>query len=220
MPTRTPPDTVAAKLYLLACDVDRHRLTQGRELGFLLRAAVLADLSLRGCISDDDGTAKASATRRTGDPVLDGVLQEISEGRQRSWRALVRREARSTHVVVQEQLVSSGVIRLETRRVLGVFPRQRVTVADPTHVATLRAVVRDAVRGGAPVSSVPVEHAALVALACAGELRSAVSRRDEKDHADRIEAFTERGSRAVPALKRVLRQVRAARAAAMTSGGG
>jgi hypothetical protein len=84
MPTRTPPDTLPAKLYLLACDVDRHRLTDRRDLGYLLRGAVLADLSLRGCLSDDDGTAKPSSSKRSGDRVLDDVLREITEGRSRS----------------------------------------------------------------------------------------------------------------------------------------
>lgn len=221
MPTHTPPDTLPAKLYLLACDVDRRRLTQSSDLGYLLRGAVLADLSLRGCLSDDDGTAKVSPTKRSGDPVLDDALRELGESRPRSWRSLVRRGARSTLAAVQDQLVTAGVIAVEPRRVLGVFPgRRRVTVADRAQVTTLRAAVRDAVAGPTPVSAVPTDYATLVALATVGELRSAVSRRDARRHADRIEAFTEQGGRAVPALKRVLRQVKAARAAAAAGGGG
>jgi hypothetical protein len=132
----------------------------------------------------------------------------------------VRRRARPTLASVQEQLAAAGVITVDARRVLGVFPRPRITVTDLRHVATLRAALRDAVEGPTPVSAVSVEHATLVALASVGGLRSVVSRRDGKEHADRIAAFTEQGGRAVPALKRVLRQVRAARAAAVSGGGG
>jgi hypothetical protein len=211
MPSRTPPDTLPAKLYLLAWDPDRQRLSHRDDLGYLLRGAILTDLSLRGCVRDDDGHVRASGTKRTGDRVLDDMLREISDDRPRGWGAWVRRRAGATLVAVEDQLVASGVVAVDVRRVLGLFPRRRATVTEPV---ALRAAVRDAALGDRPVSSLSEADAALVALVVAGDLRTVLSRRERKDNAERIAACTERSGKAAPALRRVLTSVKAARASA------
>jgi hypothetical protein len=212
--------TLPAKIYLLACDVDRHRL-RGSNLGVVVRGALLAELNLRGCLADSDdggGTVRVSGSRRTGDPLLDDMLRRMSEDRPRSWRGWLRRGGRQTLTAVREQLVSAGVIRAEPRRILGIFPTTRITVTDPAQVTALRAAVRDAATGTGAVSRVSTEDAALVALVAVGELRSVLSRHECRVHADRITEFTERAGSAIPALRRVIRQVKAARAAAASGG--
>jgi hypothetical protein len=216
MPSRTLPDTLPAKVYLLACDVERHRL-RGSNVALVVRGALLAELSLRGCVTEEDGAVRASGTRRTGDPVLDEALRTMGDDRARSWRSWLRRGARPTLAAVRRQLESVDLIRTEPQRILGIFSRTRITVTDPAQVTALRASVRDAVLGDGPTSRVSTVDATLIALVAVGELGGVLSRQERRRHSERIAEFTERGGDAIPALKRVLRQIRAARAAA--SGG-
>ncbi|HEX9334946.1 MAG TPA: GPP34 family phosphoprotein [Pseudonocardiaceae bacterium] len=214
MSSRTPPDTLPVTLCLLAWDAGRQRFAQGQELGYVLRGAALADLSLRGCLSEDeDGKVKASGTKRTGDRVLDDVLREIADGRPRSWGYWVRRGARPTMIAVQNQLAAANVVRVECRRVLGILPYRLVIVTDPAVASATRASMRQAVTGRARVSD---RDAAVVALVAAGDLRNALSRQERKEHEQRVTACTDRA----PALRKVMRGVKSARANARAGGGG
>jgi Golgi phosphoprotein 3 (GPP34) len=78
------PESLPARLYLLAYDRRRQRLTARTQLGYVLRAAALADLELRGNLTDQDGKARVAGDRVVADPVLDAVLQEIAGSRPRS----------------------------------------------------------------------------------------------------------------------------------------
>jgi hypothetical protein len=209
MPSQPRPTSLPARIYLLACDTERHKLA-ARELPLLVRGAALADLNLRGCLVDDGRSVRASGTLRTGDGVLDDVLRDVSEHGPHGWRYWLRRNARQTLRDVQQQLVAAGSVSVQRGRVF-LFATTRITVLDPDHVRALRESVRDAVRGN---GSVPAEHATLVALVAVGELGTVLSRKDRKTHSARIRELTEQGSTAVPALRKVLRQIKAARAAA------
>lgn len=208
------PTSLPARIYLLAYDLDRRKLA-ANELPVLLRGAVLADLNLRGCLTAAGRSVEASATERTGDSVLDAVLRDVSERGPHGWRYWLRRNARQTVRDVQQQLVSAGTITVEHGRVL-FFPTTRITVCDPAEVTALRESVRDAVRGDGSVSP---QDATLVALVAVGELGTVLSRKDRRTHSKRIKELTEQGSAAVPALAKVLSQIKAARVAASTGGG-
>lgn len=201
--------TLPERVYLLG--------QEGREgdLAAVVRAAVLAELSLRECLVDEDGKVRPSPTRRTGDPVLDGVLGTMSEDKPRGWRGWMRRGARSTLRAVRDRLAATGVITTEPGRVLGVFPTTKVT-ADPARLAAERASVWNAIRGTGRVSTA---DATLVALLAVGEVGTVLSRRDRSEHKARIAEFTDSAGAAVPALKHVLRQIRIARAGAYGGGG-
>lgn len=215
MRSRTLPSSLAARVYLLAFDVEKQKLSAS-QLPLVVRGAVLAELNLRGGLTEEDGKVRASGTMRTGDEVLDDVLRGVSEDRPRSWRSWLRRNARQTLRAVRHQLASTGIISVETEQVLGIFRRVRVTVNDPAPVIALRHVVESAVRGTGRVSP---QDATLVALVAIGELRPALSRKDRKTYADRIAELTEQGSVAAPELRKVLRQIKAARTAAQAGGG-
>lgn len=215
MRSRTLPDSLPARVYLLAYDVQRQRLT-GDQLALTVRGALLAELSMRDCLTEDeDGKVRASGTLRTGDAVLDGVLPAISESRPRPWRWWLRRDQQQTVCAVRQQLASAGVISVESDRVLGIFPRVRVTASDPATVQAMHDSLRAAVAGSAPVSTA---DAAAVALAAVGEMSSVLSRKDRKLYAERIKELTEQANAAIPVLSRVLRAVKAARAAARNAG--
>jgi hypothetical protein len=61
-------------------------------------------------------------------------------------------------------------------------------------------------------------QAALVALVAVGEVRGVLSRQDRKKCGGRIKELTDQGGAAVPALARVVRQIKVQRSAA--AGGG
>jgi hypothetical protein len=209
------PGSLAARAFLLAYDLDRQRTT-GDQLALVVRGALLVELNLRGGLTvDDDGRVKASGTVRTGDEVMDGVLRTISEARPRSWRSWVRVNARQTLCAVRRQLAAAGVVSLDVHRVLGIFPRTRVTMREPAAVIAPRQSLRAVVAGTRPASA---EDAALVALVAVGQLSATLSRKDRRAHAARIGELTEQGEAAAPALRSVLRQIKAARTAAQAGG--
>jgi hypothetical protein len=208
--TRTLPATI----FLLAHAPDSRRAA---NLGVVVRGALLAELNLRGCLVEDGSAVRASGSKRTGDPVLDGALRQMSEDRPRSWRGWLRRGRKQTLTAVRQQLVSDGAISTRPGRILGIFPTTRITVTDP-EAAALRRAIREAATGTGPVSRVPAESSALVALVAVGELRSVLSRHECRAHADRIAEFAERGGGAIPALKQVIRQIKSARAVAASGG--
>lgn len=219
MPTSQRPDSLPAKLYLLARGAKPHNSSS--ELGRMLRGAALVELSLRGLLTPDEtnrGRVKASGSSRTGDPLLDGLLREIEESRPRGWSAWIRRGNQRTVCAVRDQLAGAGVITVESTTSLGIFRRRVVRVTDPALLSALRDRVQQILRGSRPAGEVDPADAALVAIAAAGRLRFAMSGHDVRDYRRRIDELAERGGAAVPALRRVLREVRTARAAA--AGGG
>ncbi|HEX4721509.1 MAG TPA: GPP34 family phosphoprotein [Pseudonocardiaceae bacterium] len=214
MAARTPPDTLPARLCLLGWDADKQRFTQGQELGYVVRGAALVDLSLRGCLSDDEGKVRASGSKRTGDRVLDDVLRQIGEDRPRSWGAWVRRGARPTLAAVQDQLASARIASVDERRRLGIFPGRRVAVTDPAAALAAHQALHEVVVGRRRMSE---WDAAVVALVAAGDLRSALSRQERKQYGERVTACADE---APPAVRKVLRGVKSARQNAHAGGGG
>ncbi|WP_206790472.1 GPP34 family phosphoprotein [Amycolatopsis sp. MtRt-6] len=210
--------SLPARAYLLACDTGRDRLPHRERVALLVRAAALTDLVLRGRIADDGGRPVVTGAGRTGHLVLDDLLAELAADPHRTWRARVRRGARGTLQSLEAQLDAAGVITLRTSRVLGVFPRRRAEVRDPATAATLHESVRAAVRSDAPVSA---DVAALTSLAAAVELGAVLPRAARRRHRDRLARLAEQSGAAVPALRKVIRELQAARSAtvAATSGG-
>jgi hypothetical protein len=211
--------SLPARAYLLACDTARNRLPDRERVALLVRAAGLTDLVLRGQVADDGGRPAVTGAGGTGHLVLDDLLAELTAEPHRKWRAWVRRGARGTLHSLEAQLDAAGVITLRTSRVLGLFPRRRPEVREPASAAALRAEVRAALRGDAPVSA---DTAALTSLAAAVELGEVLPRAERRRHRDRLARLEEQAGAAVPALRKVIRELRAARTAAISaaSGGG
>ncbi|MEV6447759.1 GPP34 family phosphoprotein [Amycolatopsis sp. NPDC051716] len=211
--------SLPARAYLLACDTARNRLPDRERVALLVRAAALTDLVLRGQVADDGGRPAVTGAGGTGHLVLDDLLAELTAEPHRKWRAWVRRGARGTLHSLEAQLDAAGVITLRTSRVLGLFPRRRPEVREPASAAALRDEVRAALRGDAPVSA---DIAALTSLAAAVELGDVLPRAERRRHRDRLARLEEQAGAAVPALRKVIRELRAARTAAISaaSGGG
>ncbi|GHD92188.1 GOLPH3/VPS74 family protein [Streptomyces naganishii] len=210
--------SLPARLYLLAWDTERPRLTGTAHLHHLVRAGALTELAQRGLLVDDDGiTTPVDLDAHTGDPVLDGLLELVRESRPRRWRAWVTLRARYTLVAVREQLAAEGYLRAEKRRVLGIFPSVEHALQRVAAVDALQREARGVLEGDRPAVEVSERDAAVVALAAAAELRTLVPGKDRRRHRRRIEELTERSGAAAPALRRVVREVRTAVVVAATA---
>ncbi|MFD5073557.1 GPP34 family phosphoprotein [Streptomyces sp. NPDC058371] len=210
--------SLPARLYLLAWDTTKLKVTGGTHLHHLVRAGALTELAQRGLLKDVDGIATpADADGRTGDLVLDGLLELVEESRPRKWKTWVTLRARVTLDAVRAQLAADGYLRAEKKRVFGVFPSVDYVLARVPVVEALREEARQVLAGPLPVSAVGDRDAALVALAAAAELRTFVSGKERKQYKDRIAELTERSGAAAPALKKVIQEVRTAMIVAVTA---
>jgi hypothetical protein len=208
------PESLPGRLYLLAYDTRRGRMTGRSELGFIMRAGALADLLLAGHLTDEGGKPRAANSAPLPDPLLEAVLRQVAGSRRRSWRHWVNKGARQAPRGVRDQLAADGWLRLEPRRVLGLFPTTSVTVRDTRVVKRLAATVSSALRGGQPVARLDPRDAALVALAAAGELKVVLPRALRRANKQRI---IELGEIAGPVPRALTKAIQGARAAA-TSG--
>jgi hypothetical protein len=194
--------TLPQRLYLLAYDTRRQRITHRFELRYALRAAVLIDLGLRGHLTDHDGTVLAERVRGCDDPFLRAALTEIEAAPGRSWKHWVRAGHRSVEGTVGDQLSADG--RIEVRRRLG--PRRaRIIVPDLQPVLRVTNDVRRALREEHPDPA----DAALLVLADTVGLPAVAStgKRARKQQVDRL---VEPLGPAIPALRAVIRGMRAA----------
>jgi Golgi phosphoprotein 3 (GPP34) len=202
------PESLPGQLYLLAYDPRKERLTARTQLGYLMRAAALTDLRLSGHIADEGRKVRVTNPGGVADQVLGAVLREVADSRPRSWAGWVRRGDRRTRLAVRDQLATGGWIRVEPHRVLGIFPTTRIAIRDPLVIQRLTDRLGAALRG----PDTDPGAAALVALAAAGELRTVLPRAKVREYKRRIAELSERTGPAVPALRRVIQQVRSSTA--------
>lgn len=210
-----PPESLPARLYLLSYDTERQKLTGGQQRGMLLRAAALAELLLAGYLADARGKAELVPGRPAPqDPVLAELLGEIAESRPRSWQHWISRHHRQTVQAVQHQLEHARLLRLEPRRILGLFPVTKVTVRDTRAVKQLGRSARSALQGTQPLTRVEDRDAAALSLAAAAGLRTVVSRAEAREQKHRIEELAQR----IDPLPKQLRKAIQAQQAASSAG--
>ncbi|MFD7713870.1 GPP34 family phosphoprotein [Streptomyces sp. NPDC059785] len=212
------PLSLPARLYLLAWDTTKLKVTETTHLHHLVRAGALTELAQRGLLLDVDGIATpADPDGRTGDLVLDGLLELVSESRPRKWKNWVTLRARVTLDALRAQLAADGYLRARKKRVLGLFPSVDYELARVPAVKALREQAWQTLEGTRPATEISDRDAALVALAAAAELRTFVPGRDRRRYKERIEELTERSGAAAPALRRVVQEVRTAMIVAATA---
>jgi hypothetical protein len=201
-----PPESLPG---LFAYDTRKRRLTARSQLGYMLRAAALADLLLRGNLVDETGKAQAGTPPQPLDPVLDGVLSQVAGAPPRKWQHWVRKDHRAAVHAVRDQLEADRMIKVARHRILGVFPATRITLSP--HVATrLANRVNGAVRGSQPLSRVDPHDAALVALVTTGGLKIVLSPAQRLRSKAWIAQLTESSGPIPPALRNVIRNAPAA----------
>jgi Golgi phosphoprotein 3 (GPP34) len=183
----TLPESLPARLYLLAYDTEKNRVTAQNQLGLVLRAAALADLYLTGRVADENGKVRATGDRPpTGDPLLDEVLKQLAEHRPRSWQGWITR-GQPTVQAVRAELEDGLYIQVERRRILP----GRVELRDRYAVQQYADEVRAELHGSA--ARTDPRKAVVLALAARGEMGNVISRserREYRQHLDELAAFT------------------------------
>jgi Golgi phosphoprotein 3 GPP34 len=177
----TLPESLPARLYLLAYDTKKNRVTAQAQLGLVMWAAALTDLYLAGRVTDENGKARVTGDRSpTGDSLLDQVLQQLAEHRPRSWQGWIgsRRPAVRT---VRTQLEDGLCIRVKHRTILP----DRVELRDRPAVERYADEVRTELRG--PSSRTEPRTAAVLALAARGEMTNVISRSERRELRERLD---------------------------------
>lgn len=196
------PDSLPQRIFLLAYNPDKGKINAGTSLGAVLRAAALADLYLNGHLTDDRGRAAIDVRHPCHDPVLEALLAEIAGSKPRKWQTWVSRRQRPTVSAVRGQLSDGGWVRLEPRKILGLFPTTKVTVRDPRVRKELLGRVSGAMKN--PIGRTDPADAALVAIAAAGDLKLVLDRKAKRANKQRIKDLTELSGPVGPALRKAL----------------
>jgi hypothetical protein len=204
------PGSLAQRIYLLAYDPGRGRVRVGTNLGAMLRAAALADLYLAGHLTDERGRATVRARHRCEDPVLAAIRQEIADSKPRKWHSWVGRRQRAARNAVRQQLGDGGWIRLERRKILGLFPVTKVTIRDPRVRKELLGRVGAALKN--PIGRIDPADASLVAIVAAGDLTLVLDRKTRRANKRRIQQLTALSGPIGPALRRSIEAEAAASA--------
>lgn len=205
-------DSLAGSAFLLAFDLRKEKLTQRGELGYLLRAATLAELLLAGNLADESGKARALTAPAAEPGSLRAVVwEQISSSPPRSWRRWVRKDNGKAVRMVRDELAAAQMISVERRRIL-LFPVERITPRKPYVSRRLAERVGRAIRGGRPVGHLDEDVRVLAALATAAGLKTvAPSWREARLQRDRIQQLSAPVEPIATALRK---NVEAARAAA------
>ncbi|MBC3839728.1 GPP34 family phosphoprotein [Streptacidiphilus sp. 4-A2] len=198
------PETLPARLYLLAYLPAREHLAQRTDLGLLLRAAVLADLLQRGLVRDEKGAPVPDLPAPALlDPLLAPTLEEIAESRPRRWERWITHGNHGAVRAVRDRLVEDGVLDLEQRRLLGLFPGLRPVLPDPEVRERLLAGFTAALTD--PLPQVRPGQAALVALVAEGRLRHLLPARERHARRERIGELAVQAGPVPHALRKALR---------------
>ncbi|GLY81152.1 GOLPH3/VPS74 family protein [Actinoallomurus iriomotensis] len=208
------PESLPARMYLLAFDTDTNRLTSRSQLGMVLRAAALAELYLTERVTDTGGRARAASDARpTGDPVLDDLADQIAAHRPRAWHRWIGRHERATVRAVREQLEAGHHLTIEHRALLPdrVEPRDRHAVRQ--YAETVRGALRQS-----PARTDP-RTAAVLALAARGEVRTVVSRRERREYRRTLDELAVYTGPVADALRKAVQTKRTVAATTATAAG-
>ncbi|MFE6755907.1 GPP34 family phosphoprotein [Streptomyces sp. NPDC057684] len=164
--------SLPARLCLLGFDTEKGRVSGAPDLALCVRAAALVELARRRIISDVDGVVTPVFDARTGDPVLDELMELAEESRPRSWRTWIGYRSGAGLDTVRRQLASEGYLSAERKRVFGLFPVTRYGLERAGYVEVLRAEVLGVLEGAEPAERVDEDDAVLAAVKAAEAARA------------------------------------------------
>jgi hypothetical protein len=159
---------------------------------------------------DAGGKPQAGTAPATLDSVLSGVLDQVSASPPKKWHHWVRKDARAMFHAVRDQLEADRVIKVERRKLLGIFPADRITLRQPQAATRLAGKVSAIAGGRQPLSRVGPHDTALAALVAASDSKVTLSGADRRRHKATIAQLTEASGPAAPALRKVLKDAQAA----------
>lgn len=135
--------TLPEEILLLGWDDERGRNRYNSNLGAILAGATMLELVLAGAVSIEDGKVRAAA-EEIGEGAVDDSLRKVAERRRaRSVKGWVHHWNGRRHVrdAVLNRLADRGIVRQESRRVMGLFPVERYPVVGTERVDRLRSAV-------------------------------------------------------------------------------
>ncbi|MFG6200255.1 GPP34 family phosphoprotein [Nonomuraea sp. JJY05] len=184
-------ESLTRSAFLLAFDLRKEKLIQRGALGYLLRAAALADLLLAGNLADESGKARALTAPAAGPGSLPAVVwEQISSSPPHPWRWWVEKDSGKALRLVRDELAAARMISVGRRRIL-LFPVERITPRKAYLSRRLAERVGRAIRGGRPVGRLDEDVRVLAALATAAGLRTVVpSWRETRLRRDRIQQLS------------------------------
>ncbi|MFI6734124.1 GPP34 family phosphoprotein [Nonomuraea sp. NPDC050451] len=205
-------ESLTRSAFLLAFDLRKEKLAHRSELGYLLRAATLAELLLAGNLADESGKARALVAPAAEPGSLQALVwEQISSSPPRSWQRWVQKDNCKAVRVVRDELVAARMISVERRRIL-LFPVERITPRKAYLSRRLAERVGQAILGGQPVGRLDEDVRVLAALATAAQLKTVVpSWRETRLRRDRIQQLSAPVEPIATALRK---SVEAARSAA------
>ncbi|GAA5064491.1 GPP34 family phosphoprotein [Nocardia callitridis] len=206
-------DSLPTKALLLAYRTDTSRVRDRRRVGYLVRAAALAELLARGLVRDVGGRVEAVANgASTGEPLLDDTLTNIRAAAPRTWRHWVGKRPVAALGLVEAALIAEGVLVSVPMRVIP-LPHKVVGARAGARLARTHAAVDAVVRARRDRGPVDSDDAVLAALAAAARLRHVLSRKDRRRHRARLDLVAAQARPVVSALESTVRRKAWARAA-------
>jgi hypothetical protein len=198
---------------LLLLRPDGKLATTGQVFDPGAAGAVLGDLALRGLLQFDGRKVIPTKSAPVGDPVLDGMKEQIdlarAPRRPASW---VSRNANVTvRAGVLAGLVERGLVTRQERRIFGILASARWPERDSGPAKLLRGEIGDVLHLGAAPS--PFAGALIGLLNATGTLRGQFGKVDRQ----RVKALTD-GDWVAGAVKSVVQSRQAAAAGAGAAG--
>ncbi|MFC0531827.1 GOLPH3/VPS74 family protein [Phytohabitans kaempferiae] len=146
---------VVEDVLLLMLDDKTGAVTGAGTYHYTLGGAVLVELALRGRVEIDQGGSWLSSpkVRAAGDgplpdPLLQSAYDKVAQGGPRHVQTVLMDLGADLWQPVVDRLVERGLIRRESRRVLGLFRTTRLPVDDARHEEELRRKVRAVLEEG------------------------------------------------------------------------
>ncbi|MFE4645639.1 GPP34 family phosphoprotein [Streptomyces sp. NPDC056730] len=144
--------TLGEELLLLSLDDKWGYEKEPEKVAWAIAAASLVDLALAGRIEVTDEVVAVRDPAPLGVPSLDAALADIvgyeKPGKVKDWLHHLKKPAVAG---ATDGLVEKGLVRKETKKVLGLFPVRRYPEADGSAEASVRDRLDEVVRrGGTP----------------------------------------------------------------------
>ncbi|WP_424184505.1 GOLPH3/VPS74 family protein [Actinokineospora sp. G85] len=149
---------IAEDLLLLLLDDETGRVKPaGTQVDVGLAGAVLVELAGLGLVDvagEGEPARRGRVVRRPGTPpehqVLRGCYSRIAEWEGRKPGPVLAKLAKGLRAEITTGLVARGLVREETKKVLGLIPTTRVFARDAGHEAQVRARLDAVLAGAAP----------------------------------------------------------------------
>lgn len=144
--------SLSEALLLVALDDDRGSVISraSMALDYGIAGALIMELALKERVAVREKELGVLNRELTGDPLLDDVIQLITEKEERvkpvrHWVSIMPRKIKRIRHRVADRLVDAGILSREKRKILWVFPSVRYPTVNPLPELTVREKIRNSI---------------------------------------------------------------------------